>query len=315
MINSIIKYEIINGSLPTGLTMSSDGIIYGVYSSSLQDVDSETYNFTVRAMNQYSGELSSSVTHYGIVEKDFIITAVHKQNSFSNIIVKPLLPSHIRTQWNTFITSEHIFPINMLYRPYDTEYGVQKNLEMLIYPGIESSSTESLVNATKLNNHKKRFQFGTISSAIAIDQTTNKALYEVVYIHMIDSLEQNGKHLPLRMEVPYINQYYPNSISLWRERLSLALDQTGNQVITDINLIPLWMRSIQPGSKHEINYIKAVTLCYCQVGQADKVISNIKYSGFDFKNLDYTVDRYIIDSVSGEIGDKYLIFNNNRMTV
>ena len=38
-------------------------------------------------------------------------------------------------------------------------------------------------------------------------------------------------------------------------------------------------------------------------------------NGFDFKSLDYTVDRYIIDSVTGSINDKYLVFRNDRITV
>ena len=45
------------------------------------------------------------------------------------------------------------------------------------------------------------------------------------------------------------------------------------------------------------------------------ILLNIKFSGFDFKALDYTVDRYIIDSVTGYNTDKYLVFRNDRITV
>jgi hypothetical protein len=75
------------------------------------------------------------------------------------------------------------------------------------------------------------------------------------------------------------------------------------------------MRSIQPGSKQELDFQLAVPLCYCKVGYADDIILNIKYSGFDFKLLDFTADRYIIDLVEGELGDKYLVFKNDRITV
>jgi hypothetical protein len=81
------------------------------------------------------------------------------------------------------------------------------------------------------------------------------------------------------------------------------------------NYLPLWMRSIQPGETQEINYVAAVPLCYCKPGGADDIILNIKNSGFDFKLLDYTVDRYIIDSVTGEYTDKYLVFRNDRTTI
>jgi hypothetical protein len=75
------------------------------------------------------------------------------------------------------------------------------------------------------------------------------------------------------------------------------------------------MRSIQPGEKQELGFKLAIPLCYCKVGTADTIMLNIKYSGFDFKILDYTADRYIIDSVDGYTGDKYLVFKNNRITV
>ena len=95
--------------------------------------------------------------------------------------------------------------------------------------------------------------------------------------------------------------------SLWRERLSLALDQTGNQVITDINLIPLWMRSIQPTNKNTIGFILAIPLCYCTVGNSSKIIQNIQEYGFDFTVIDYNIDRYIVDDF---INPRYIIFNN-----
>jgi hypothetical protein len=38
------------------------------------------------------------------------------------------------------------------------------------------------------------------------------------------------------------------------------------------------------------------------------VIINIKNLGIDFKNVDFTVDRLIIDSVANEVGDKYIAF-------
>jgi hypothetical protein len=75
------------------------------------------------------------------------------------------------------------------------------------------------------------------------------------------------------------------------------------------------MRSIQPGGKQELGFQLAVPLCYCKLGAADDIILNIKFSGFDFKVLDYTADRYIIDSVEGSTGDKYLVFKNDRITV
>ena len=109
--------------------------------------------------------------------------------------------------------------------------------------------------------------------------------------------------------------YFPNSISIWRERIKKWEDDAGNGLASERNYLPLWMRSIQPGDNQELDFQLAVPLCYCKIGAADDILLNIKFSGFDFKLLDYTVDRYIIDSVKGETADKYLVFKNDRITV
>lgn len=109
--------------------------------------------------------------------------------------------------------------------------------------------------------------------------------------------------------------YFPNSISNWRARIKKWEDDAGNGLENERNYLPLWMRSIQPGDNQELDFQLAVPLCYCKIGKADDILLNIKFSGFDFKLLDYTVDRYIIDSVKGETADKYLVFKNDRITV
>jgi hypothetical protein len=68
------------------------------------------------------------------------------------------------------------------------------------------------------------------------------------------------------------------------------------------------MRSIQTDSFVETGYVKALILCYQQPGKSEGVISRIKSNGFDFKSIDFTADRYVIDILDGEIEDKYLAF-------
>jgi hypothetical protein len=75
------------------------------------------------------------------------------------------------------------------------------------------------------------------------------------------------------------------------------------------------MRSIQEGAVQELGYVKAIPLCFCKVGRADDLLLNIKYSNFDFSQIDYTIDRYIIDAVSGYSNDKYIVFRNDRTTI
>jgi hypothetical protein len=68
------------------------------------------------------------------------------------------------------------------------------------------------------------------------------------------------------------------------------------------------MRSIQKDTFFESGYVKSLVLCYAKPGKSEIIKARIKASNFDFKNLDFLADRYIIDILDGEIQDKYLAF-------
>jgi hypothetical protein len=368
--NATVIYELVEGQLPTGLTLNPDGEIIGIpnqyfkvatntlglitfdggdtlFDNNTTTVDRE-YIFKIKASDQYG---------YSAVYQEFklLITTPNTVN-YSNITTRPFLESTQRTAWKNFINNTSIFNPESIYRTNDPNFGVQSNLKMIIYAGIETKSAAAFVGAMGLNHKRKRFQFGGIKKATAIDPVTRKPVYEVIYVQMIDPMEPNGRHLPLELRTSqdaetltvdnsssiwdrsinslnalgptsirpdpritidstgyqvsdvHIDTYFPSSITNWRSRLK----QVG---LKERNYLPLWMRSIPAGEKEEIDYILAVPLCFCQVGSADTILLNIKFSGFDFKTLDYTVDRYIIDSVAGQDGDKYLVFRNDRITV
>jgi hypothetical protein len=68
------------------------------------------------------------------------------------------------------------------------------------------------------------------------------------------------------------------------------------------------MRSTQDQASFETGFIPALPLCYCKPESSANVLARIKASGFDFKNIDFVADRYIIDIIDGDIEDKYLAF-------
>jgi hypothetical protein len=170
------------------------------------------------------------------------------------------------------------------------------------------------------NHKRKRFQFGDVVIKIATNPNTNVPAYEVICVEMLDSLEPSGKRLPLSItpsELSNTNNtvYYPNSISNWRDRISQSTNTQSVQLVTNNLYLPAWMKSAQPNQLTELGFILAVPLCFCKVGTAADILLNIKHSGFDFKILDYSVDRYIIDAVSGHQFDKYLEFKNEKNTI
>jgi hypothetical protein len=364
--NATIIYQLVGGSLPNGLILNPDGEIIGIpnqffkpasntlgliifdsgnttFDENTTTVD-RTYKFVVKASDQYG---------YSAIVKEFEITlTTPNEFNYSNITTKPFLNNTQRTAWKNFINDTNIFTPSSIYRPNDPTFGLQSTLKMLVYAGIETKLAGAYVGAMGLNHKRKRFQFGSVKKATAVDRESGDEIYEIVYVQMLDPLEPNGKHLPLKLisskennnitvdnnprslsnltidshinignndpitvdstgyEIsdPKSNNYYPNSITNWRNRLK----QVGAR---ERNYLPLWMRSIPVGGKEEIDYVLAIPLCYCHVGTADKILLNIKFSEFDFKNIDYTVDRYIIDSVTGQDSDKYLIFRNDRITI
>lgn len=386
---SVILYRVTSGRLPPGLTLELDGEITGMVNQFFNPVSKKpgiirfkdpngvttfdngettvdrSYTFTVQATDQYN---------LLATERAFTISIdTPNQLTFSNIKVKAFLKQEQRTMWKNFINDTTIFTPTSIYRPNDINFGVQQDLSMLVYAGIETVEAAKYISAMGLNHKRKRFHFGAVEKAVAYLPGTKTPVYEVIYVKMIDPLEPNGKRLankiksqnpssinvttdissvfwqpgfspktdPVkiakmsvaapRSERPeniisvdstaYIgsdnnpNTYYPSSISNWRDRIKYWKDNSNTRLANERNYLPLWMRSIQPGTTQELDFQLAIPLCYCKIGTADDILLNIKYSEFDFKLLDYTAERYIIDAVEGSTGDKYLVFRNDRITI
>jgi Putative Ig domain len=359
--DDVIVFELTSGSLPVGLALNVDGEIIGTPNQFYDRVTGQLglttfdvkwnkdrristpttfdhgtttferkYTFGITAKNQYG---------YSAVTRTFTVTITEPNTTtYSNITTKPMLVPSQRLLWHDFINNTSIFTPAKIYRPNDKNFGLQSNLTMLVYAGIQTEVAAAYVGAMGLNHKKKRFQFGSVKKAIANDPVTHNAVYEVIYIQMADPLEPNGLHLPTMVKStvgnkdtvtvdenisidstgylissPNSNEYFPNSISNWRERLK----KVG---LNERNYLPLWMRSVGSGQKEELGYTLAIPLCFCKPGTADTIMIAIKLSGFDFKAIDYTVDRYTINAVldsQGRVvyGDKYLVFKNDRITV
>ena len=313
------------------------------------------YKFTITAQDQYG---------YSATTRTFTLTLdTPNTTTYSNITTKPLLIPGQRLLWQDFINNTTLFPPTDIYRSNDPNFGLRTDITMLVYAGIETEQAAAYVGAMGLGVKKKRFQFGSVKNAVAVDPKTNQPIYEVVYVQMLDPLEPNGKRLPASVSMPAINSkivttdtsnsiwsmtisdlsanavnasrpdfnvtvdstgylpgdvntktYYPNSITNWQERLKIV-------GMSERNYLPLWMRSIPSGSKEELGYVLCVPLCFCKVGTSATILENIRVlSQFDFKSIDFTVDRFTITAVldsSAEVvqSDKYLVFRNDRITV
>ncbi len=347
-----VVYEFVSGKLPPGLELLPTGLIEGKvkqfadssglgltrffdHDSSLVDstgsrsfntsFDGATtsfdkvYTFTVKARD--SANFAESL-------KTFTITVIaDNTKTYANLYVKSLQNKNKRLEWYNFITDVTIFIPDDIYRYGDGNYGIQTDLKMLVFAGIESTEAVTYVQAMSRNHYRKRLLFGNVVSAKAKDPLTQETVYEVIYVEVVDPYEKNGVSIvdtvelsnsinskvlvsydaiKVSSDIPLVSdrdhqRIFPNSIKNMRKRIRSVGDR-------DREFLPLWMRSIQDTATSEKGFVKALTLCYAKPGRSDSIIARIKASGFDFKTIDFEADRYIIDILDGEIEDKYLAF-------
>ena len=84
---------------------------------------------------------------------------------------------------------------------------------------------------------------------------------------------------------------------------------------TEINFLPLWMRTSQPGTIESLGYVKAIPLCYVKPGNSTQVINALTSANVTFNQFDFDVDRYVVDSTTGNSNEQYLLFHNYEYNV
>ncbi len=396
-----VVYQLTSGILPPGLSLSGTGDIVGkvkqfgdsegpgltrfyekldtatedsvlgkdfeiVFDSGTTTFD-KTYNFTIQARD---------TANFAEFDKDFKIKVTGDNNKvFANLYVKAFQEKNKRLEWFDFITDSEIFVPDEIYRYGDSNFGIQSEIKILVYAGIETLEAVNYIQGISRNHYLKQIRFGDIKSAIAKDPKTQEVVYETIYCEIIDEYQKNGKSISATLDLPdNINskidisydkikvdsdipfasdkdhqRIFPNSFKNMRRRIK----DLGER---DRSFLPLWMRTIQDKTFVESGYLAAMIICYVKPGNSAKIISRIKgktnfasrgdwnvqssyrsgesvkfaglyytakennigkepYSypeiwskNFDFKSIDFTADRYIIDIIDGEIEDKYLAF-------
>jgi len=341
-----VVYEIVSGRLPPGLSFLPNGFVVGKVRqfSDSNDVGLTRFYSTINGQKVYTTAFDQGTTTFDQVFKftvkardtafaaenlqDFYITILtDTDKTFANLYVKSFQSAEKRLQWFDFISDISIFDPRKLYRYGDPNFGIQNEIKMLVYAGIESVEAVKYVQAMSRNHYRKRLLFGDVKVAKAKDPTTQKTIYEVIYVDVVDEYEKNGvsispvinlkddikskvlvsyNAITVDSDIPFISdsdhqRVFPNSIKNMRDRI----DGVGER---DREFLPLWMRSIQDTSQYELGYTKALILCYALPGKSAEILSKIKASDFDFKQINFVADRYVIDVLDGEIQDKYLAF-------
>lgn len=357
--NTVIKYSIINGALPPGLTLSQDGEIIGkvpvngtlenpglvfidggntTFDNSLTTFD-RTWKFTVLAKDRFD---------FNSIEREFVLTINDDDDlNYTNVYIKPYLKPTQREYFSSIINNSEVFDITEVYRPNDPNFGIQRDLRSLVYAGIETKRLRDFVSASAKNHKKKNFFLGDVKTAVAKRPGSNEVIYEIVYIELVDPIEPESgisressiyktknrilvnsdklETAPLGNTDPW--RYRPNGNTITADSNAIKIDQTKDRVkyisnisnmrkrlkdvgITNNEFLPLWMRTAQEGSLTELGFVLALPLVYTKPGYSAGVRDRLINKNFDFKLLDFEIDRYVVDRTVEANREQFVLFAN-----
>jgi hypothetical protein len=194
-------YTLKSGKLPYGLRLNYDGEIIGaarqfgtVDNPGLTIFENKTvtwdgklpgdttfdreYKFTVEARDRFN---------YTAIEQEFTLRVEDFDNTqYTDIYMRPMLSLDQRRYYTNFVSNSEVFTPSKIYRPSDPKFGIQRNLDMLVFAGVEAKAMEDFVAAAAKNHKRKKYILGDIKSAVAKETPTSDTTYEVVYIEVID---------------------------------------------------------------------------------------------------------------------------------
>jgi hypothetical protein len=201
--NAVVLYTLDSGKLPPGLSLAIDGQLQGKIKQfgepgkpGLTTIDKATtqttfdgatttidrsYVFTIKAQDQFQ---------FSATTRTFTITTTDPDDTlYSSVSMVPLLKQAQRNTFRNFISDPTIFTPASIYRPNDDSFGLQPQIKMLAYAGIETKSIGEFVAAVAKNHKRKKYRLGAVKKAVAKNPGSNSSVYEVIYVDVIDPAE------------------------------------------------------------------------------------------------------------------------------
>jgi hypothetical protein len=288
-----LQYGLDLGSLPPGLTVNPNGDISGIPRST------GTFVSTIIASPApYGiGSVTSTDTTYAypLSLRDFTITVIDTTVPYTNIYLKPLLSKEKRAIYSNFISNTDIFVPSLLFRNTDSNFGTQPNLQMYLEYGIqELNSSTDYVSILYENFNNSTYYFGDVKSLTAVDDLGNP-VYDVVYVEIIDPLANIAPTVTSNGDT-----YYPSSIKNMKMQLASL-----NDISINSEFSPLFVQTAQ---QLNLGFLNLVVLCYTLPGKGSKIVNRIQNNNFDFKQFNFTVDRFTIEKTLVSNDSAYLVF-------
>jgi hypothetical protein len=325
-----LTYEILeesNSKLPQGLILQPNGDLQGQVSFKSFQLDAGTTTFdedtttvdgtcvfTVRAID-------SSRSLYA--DRTFTLRVINEYNRpYENLYIELLPKLEDRFVWEDMVYNNTDIPNNLLYRPTDIYFGRQSKARMLFLPGMEPTTLEEYARAVYRNHYTITLKFGEFNYARVLDENDNH-IYDVVYVDIIDSNEpEEGLIANTYIEYDTINNpitvdesahidngtitvdnnnvgtLYPARLSSMRSRIENIIGRS------DSRQLPKWMSSVQEDGS-VIGYTPACVIAYVQPGEGKRIKYYLDINNdIDLNEIEFTVDRYTLDSFFSQNYDK-----------
>jgi len=296
-----VKYRLAQGQLPRGLEINRAGNIQGRANTGTAG----TYTFDVEA---------SDVYNFGAVSQTFnLIVTQTTATTYTEIYVQPMMSRAAKSAYQNFINNEFTFAADLIYRYYDPNFGIQHTPRMIVEFGIEQLNLRYYVPALTENFYRRKFNFGDVKVAVAKD-IHGKIIYEVVYVDIIDTLSNSSGASVDAAITANGKIYYPASIANMRKRLQSLVNADNKIISVDEYQNPKFMRTAQASSYKPPGYLHILPICYALPGQGNRIVSKIRLSGFDFKQINFEVDRLIVQHLENNMLDKYLMLGKDSIT-
>jgi hypothetical protein len=217
---------------------------------------------------------------------------------YENVYLKALPGYAQRLSWDNIIKDQTIFPPELIYRPDDSYFGVQKNIKSLFLSGLNPNTAENFVGAIARNHYFKTINFGEIKTARAVNSDGSIG-YEVVYVDLVDTqaLGTNGPSLEIVLNIANeflfqnqaYNVIYPNSFPNMQRRLENGIGYTNRSTL------PRWMTSVQDDG-NVLGLIRCAVLAYTQPGASKLIAYRLQNSNFEINLIPFVADRYQWDN-------------------
>jgi hypothetical protein len=224
---------------------------------------------------------------------------------YENVYLKALPSYTQRLSWDVVTKNTSIFPPELIYRPDDSYFGVQKNIKSLFLSGLNPTTAESFVNGIVRNHYFKSINFGEIKTARAVNRDGSIG-YEVVYVDLVDTQAYNTEGPPLEVILSIANDFlfqnqsyniiYPNSFPNMQKRLENGIGYTNRSTL------PRWMTSVQEDG-NVLGLIRCVVLAYTQPGASKLIAYRLQNSNFDISLIPFVADRYQWDNYLSQYYD------------